>query len=152
VFNKMQADQAAIQHNLQRQLDDEVRQLEEIRSSDATFKQEEDGAMQQVQTVDFRVQSARNTIAQMQALLRSDEEILAQEQRKLADVQNKRKQLYNDLNVHSSELERIKLQLAAGPLESEDVMRARALAAVEKTREEEIEKAKHFITELARLR
>ena len=73
------------------------------------------------------------------------------EQKTIAYIDTRREQLQQELVVCSSALENLQLQLATELSLSEDALQRKASAEVERVRQEEIEKARYYIRELARL-
>ena len=76
---------------------------------------------------------------------------MAKEQKTMTYIDARQKQLQDNLIARSSELENIELQFATEMSLSEDALRIKAIAKVERAREEEMERARNFILELARL-
>jgi septal ring factor EnvC (AmiA/AmiB activator) len=151
VFAKMQADQAARQAEVQRLVEERAKRIAEMKSSDEAYQRDREMAARRAQAAEFGIAGAKESLAKIQALLQASEEALAKEKRAIAYLDARREHLQQELGTQSSELERMELQFAIEMSFSEEAMRVKALADVERIREEEIERTKGFIRELARL-
>jgi chromosome segregation ATPase len=152
VFAKMQADQASRRDEIKRQVEEETKRVADMKSSDEAYQKDIEMAGHRVQAAEFGIRSAEETLAKIQALLKTNKEALAKEQKTIAYLNARRDELQQELMTRSSALENLELQFATEVSLSEDALRMEALTKVEQVREEEIEKTKNFIRELARLR
>jgi len=141
VFEKFQSDQASRQEEFKRQVEEEARRVNEMKSSDENYQQDREMAQIRAQTAELSIRSAKESLAKVQLLLRSGEEALVKEHKTIAYIATRWEQLQQELVVRSSALENLQLQLATELSLSEDALQRKASAEVERVRQEEIEKA-----------
>ena len=89
----MQADQAARQGEVQRQVEEETKRIAKMKSSDEAYQKDMEMAGHRAQAAEFGIANAKETLAKIQALLKTSKEALAKEKKTIAYLNARREQL-----------------------------------------------------------
>jgi hypothetical protein len=149
-YEKMKADQASLQDEFKLKVEEEARRVADMKSSDESYRSDIQMAEIRSQTAELGISSTKASIAQLQALLAENEAVFEKEQKALAYLRARREELQQELAARTASLENMELRFATELSLSDEVLRRKAAAEVEKARQEAIEETKLYIRSLAR--
>ena len=99
-------------------------------------------------SVEIVIVSAREAIVRAQALLKTNEQILALKKKKMEKLEATRNKVQLELNAESFELEILRAKLVARKLLTEEELRDKAMAEVEETHQRDIQELRKQIKSL----
>jgi len=121
---------------LKHKVEEETQRLQEMQESDASAQKDMEMSRYQIENLNTGIATAKESLAKIQAYLKSSEERIVKENHTLSVLRTKREQLQQELTVRASHLEDLRLQLATTLSLPDELLRRKASEEVETVRQE----------------
>jgi len=135
-YEKKLADKNSVLEELKHKVEEETQRLQEMQESDASAQKDMEMSRYQIENLNTGIATAKESLAKIQAYLKSSEERIVKENHTLSVLRTKREQLQQELTVRASHLEDLGLQLATTLSLPDELLRRKASEEVETVRRE----------------